>query len=92
MADTLIVYAFFAARLIFVIPMLSVIALEIFVLSILFRIVIFANPTGLFFASTTLIETACCWPIEKMETLKNNKRNESLNMEGIEKNKLKCGE
>jgi hypothetical protein len=35
---------------------------------------------------------AGCCPIEKIEILDNNKIRESLNIEGIEKNKLKCGE
>jgi hypothetical protein len=62
------------------------------VLSILFRIEIFAKPTGLFLASTTFIKTASCCPIENREILENNKIKESLNIEGIKKNKLKCGE
>jgi len=33
-----------------------------------------------------------CCPIEKIEILEKNKKSESLNKEGIEKNKLKCGE
>jgi len=66
--------------------------LDILVLSILFTIEIFAKPTGLYLASTTLIKIAVCCPIEKMEILENNKIKESLNIEGIKKNKLKCGE
>jgi hypothetical protein len=73
-------------------PILSVIALVIFVLSILFTIEIFANPTGLFFASTTLIRMAGCCPIEKIEILERSRMNKGLKIEGIEKNKLKCGE
>jgi hypothetical protein len=80
MADTLMVYAFFTARFTLVMPILSVIALEIFVLSILLRIEIFADPTELFFASTTLIKMAGCCPIENREILENNKIRESLNI------------
>jgi hypothetical protein len=65
-------------------PILSVTVLVIFVLSILFTIEILAKPTGLYLASTTLIKIDCCCAIEISVKLKNNKRKESLNIEGIE--------
>jgi hypothetical protein len=62
------------------------------VLSNLLTIEIFAKPTGLYLASTTFIKIDCCCAFEISVKLENNKMKESLNIEGIEKNKLKCGE
>jgi hypothetical protein len=63
--------------------MLSEIELTLLVVSDLLTTKIFAKPTGLFFASTTLIKIEVCCANERLVKLENSKISESLKIEGI---------